>query len=200
MATNKSYKFTADEYKDANNGAKWYVVTCYSGQEKTVKNYIEQRTETMPELQESVKEVLIAEETEVDYKNGKKVEKVVNMNPGNIYVHMVLESKAWYAIRNTPGVTGILGSSGHGKLPTAVPEEEMENILRMLGKSDKKLVVDFKVGDRVRIVSGAFANVEGTIESMNDESETAVVLTIMFGHETPTEISYDNLTKNLEQD
>lgn len=197
---NKTYKFNQDEFKDTTNDAKWYVVTCYSGQEKTVKNYIEQRKETIPELQESVKDVLIVEEVEIDYKNGKKVEKVVNMNPGNIYIHMKLESKAWYAIRNTPGVTGILGSSGHGKLPTSVPEEEMENILRKLGKSEKKLSVEFNVGDRVRIISGAFANVEGVIESMNDSTETARVLTIMFGHETPTEISYDNLTKNLNED
>ena len=92
-------------------------------------------------------------------------------------------------------VTGFIGSSGGGAKPFPVAEEEMENILRRLGMSERKVQVDFEVGDRVRILSGAFANVEGTVEELHDDEQTAVVLTILFGRETPTEIPYGDLEK-----
>ena len=108
---------------------------------------------------------------------------------------MIMSDDAWYQVRNTPGVTGFIGSSGGGAKPLPVAEEEIENVLRKLGMSEQKIVVNFNVGDRVRILSGPFTNVEGTVESMNNDTEVATVLTIMFGHETPTEISYLDLEK-----
>ncbi len=96
---------------------------------------------------------------------------------------MIMTDEAWYIVRNTPGVTGFIGSSGGGAKPFPVAEEEMESILRRLGMSERKVQIDFAVGDRVRILSGAFANVEGTVEELHEDSQTAVVLTILFGRE-----------------
>ena len=108
---------------------------------------------------------------------------------------MIMTDEAWYVVRNTPGVTGFIGSSGGGAKPFPVSPDEIESILRRMGLSDKKLVVDFKVGDTVKILSGPFVGVEGTVDSMDDDAQTATVLTILFGRETPTEISYTDLER-----
>ena len=176
----------------------WYVVNTYAGHENRVKDNLEKRIHTMG-MEENLFQVVVAEETEIDYKekNGKpvKVTKTRNMFPGYIFVDMIMSDDAWYQIRNTPGVTGFIGSSGGGAKPLPVSDEEMINILHNLELTDEKLVVNFKVGDRVRILSGPFANVEGVVESMNDETEIATVLTIMFSQETPTDVSYIDLEK-----
>ncbi len=172
----------------------WYVVNTYAGHENRVKDNLEKRV-VSEGLTDIVFRVEVAEEVEVDYKNGKKVEKVRNIFPGYLFVQMIMTDEAWYVVRNTPGVTGFIGSSGGGAKPFSVPEEEIESVLRRCGKSDQKIVVNFTVGDRVRILNGPFANVEGTIESMDDAGEVATVLAIMFGRETPTEISYADLEK-----
>ena len=170
----------------------WYVVNTYSGHENRVKENLEMRVETMG-IQDALFRVLVAEETEIEIKKGKKVEKMKNLFPGYLFVEMIMTDEAWYIVRNTPGVTGFIGSSGGGAKPFPVSPEEIESILRRLGLSDKKLVVQFKVGDTVKILSGPFLGVEGTVDSMNDDTETATVLTILFGRETPTEISYTDL-------
>ena len=117
------------------------------------------------------------------------------MFPGYLFVEMIMTDEAWYVVRNTPGVTGFIGSSGGGAKPFSVPEEEIEAVLRRIGKSDQKIVVDYQVGDRVRILTGPFSGVEGVVDMMDDETEIATVLAIMFGRETPTEIDYGDLEK-----
>ncbi|CAM3734738.1 transcription termination/antitermination protein NusG [Erysipelothrix urinaevulpis] len=172
----------------------WYVVNTYSGHENRVKENLELRVESMG-IQDSLFTVLVAEEKEIEYKNGKKVEKMKNLFPGYLFVEMIMTDEAWYVVRNTPGVTGFIGSSGGGAKPFPVSPDEIESILRRMGLSDKKLVVDFEVGDTVKILSGPFVGVEGTVDSMDDDAQTATVLTILFGRETPTEISYADLER-----
>ncbi len=172
----------------------WYVVNTYAGHEKNVKDNLEARIKN-EELQDLIFQIVIAEEEEIEIKNGKEVTKKKNLFPGYMFVQMIMTDDIWYIVRNTPGVTGFIGSSGGGAKPFSVPEEEIETILRRIGKSEQKVVVDFKVGDRVRILSGPFTNVEGTVESMDDSASTARVLAIMFGRETPTEIGYVDLEK-----
>lgn len=178
----------------AETNKEWYVVNTYAGHENRVKENLERRIETMG-LQDYLFRVVVAEEKEVEYKNGKEVEKVKNLFSGYVFVEMVMTDEAWYIVRNTPGVTGFIGSSGGGAKPFPVAEDEMEKILRRLGMSERRVNVDFKVGDRVKILSGAFSGVEGTLEELNHETQTAVVLTILFGRETPTEINYGDLEK-----
>ena len=107
----------------------------------------------------------------------------------------IMTDDAWYVVRNTPGVTGFIGSSGGGAKPFPVAADEIESILQRMGMSERKLVVNFQVGDRVKILRGPFKDIEGTIDEMNDDAQSATVLTILFGRETPTEIGYGDLEK-----
>ena len=175
-------------------GRRWYVVNTYSGHENKVKENLEKRVESMG-LQDCLFKIVIPEHVETEIKDGKKINKTKNMFPGYVLVEMIMTDEAWYVVRNTPGVTGFIGSSGGGAKPFPVAEDEMESILRRLGIRETKVQIDFAVGDRVKILTGAFQGVEGSVESLNDETQVATVLTILFGRETPTEISYGDLEK-----
>ncbi len=172
----------------------WYVVNTYAGHENKVKENLERRIETMG-LQDALFQIVVAEEVELEYKNGKEVEKTYNLFPGYLFVEMIMTDEAWYVVRNTPGVTGFIGSSGGGAKPFPVADAEIEVILRRLGIKKKHVQIDYAVGDRVKILSGPFTGSEGTVESLNDENQSATVLLILFGRETPTDISYADLEK-----
>lgn len=172
----------------------WYVVNTYAGHENRVKENLQKRLETMG-ISDSLFRIVVAEEPEIEIKNGKQVEKMHNMFPGYIFVEMKMTDEAWYVVRNTPGVTGFIGSSGGGAKPFPVASDEMESILRRMGQSDKKVVVDFQVGDTVKILTGPFSGMEGTVSTMNDQTQVANVLTMLFGRETPTDIAYNDLQK-----
>jgi transcriptional antiterminator NusG len=146
-------------------------------------------------IQDSLFRILVAEEPVIDVKNNKQVERMQNMFPGYVFVEMIMTDDAWYVVRNTPGVTGFIGSSGGGAKPFPVSPVEMESILRRMGQSEKKVVVDFAVGDTVRILAGPFSGMEGRVNAMNDQTQTASVLTMLFGRETPTDISYNDLQR-----
>ena len=178
---------------------RWYVVNTYSGHENRVKENLEKRVETMG-IQDSLFRIVVAEEPEIEIKNGKKVEKMHNLFPGYVFVEMKMTDEAWYVVRNTPGVTGFIGSSGGGAKPFPVAPDEMESILRRMGQSDKKIVVDFKVGDTVKILTGPFSGMEGRVSTMNDQTQVANVMTMLFGRETPTDINYSDLQKVTDED
>ena len=145
----------------------WYVVNTYAGHENRVKENLQRRVDTMG-ISDYLFRILVAEEPEIEYKNGKKVEKMHNLFPGYLFVEMIMTDEAWYIVRNTPGVTGFIGSSGGGAKPFPVSPEEIDSILR---------------------------RIEGSIDAMNDDTQTATVLCILFGRETPTEIAYNDLEK-----
>jgi transcriptional antiterminator NusG len=170
----------------------WYVVNTYAGHENRVKENLQRRVETMG-IEDNLFRILVAEEPEIEIRNGKQVEKMKNLFPGYLFVEMIMTDEAWYVVRNTPGVTGFIGSSGGGAKPFPVSPEEIDSILRRIGMSDRKITVDFKVGDRVRVTNGPFSGLEGIVDSMNDDSSSAMVLIVLFGRETPTEISYIDL-------
>lgn len=176
------------------NKKEWYVVNTYAGHENRVKDNLEKRLETMG-ISDNLFRIVVAEETQIEVKNEKSKEVVKNIFPGYLFVEMIMTDEAWYVVRNTPGVTGFIGSSGGGAKPFPVKQDEIEKILRRIGQSDKAVEVDFTVGDSVKILSGPFSGMEGKIESMNDDSQVATVLIILFGRETPTDISYVDLAK-----
>ena len=178
------------------NKKQWYVVNTYAGHENRVKENLEKRLETMG-ISDNLFRVVVAEETQIEVKNEKSKEVVRNIFPGYLFVEMIMTDEAWYVVRNTPGVTGFIGSSGGGAKPIPVKDEEIEAILRRIGQSDKAVEVSFKVGDVVKIMSGPFSGMEGTIETMNDEIQVATVLIILFGRETPTDIAYIDLAPAL---
>ena len=176
------------------NKKEWYVVNTYAGHENRVKDNLEKRLETMG-ISENLFRIVVAEETQIEVKNEKSKEVVKNIFPGYLFVEMILTDEAWYVVRNTPGVTGFIGSSGGGAKPFPVKQDEIEKILRRIGQSDKSIEVDFAVGDSVKILSGPFSGMEGKVESMNDQTQVATVLIILFGRETPTDINYVDLAK-----
>lgn len=184
----------ADTVRKEENEKRWYVVNTYAGHENRVKDNLEKRVETMG-IQDCLFRILVAEESEIEIKNGKQVEKMHNLFPGYLFVEMKMTDDAWYVVRNTPGVTGFIGSSGGGAKPFPVAEDEIEAILRRVGKLDHMLNVDFAVGDTVKIMTGPFSGMEGKVNSMNDQTQVATVLTTLFGRETPTDISYNDLVK-----
>lgn len=179
---------------DDEHEKRWYVVNTYSGHENRVKENLERRVESMG-IQDYLFRILVAEEPVIDVKNNKQVEKMQNMFPGYVFVEMIMTDDAWYVVRNTPGVTGFIGSSGGGAKPFPVSPVEMESILRRMGQSEKKVNVDFAVGDTVRILTGPFSGMEGRVNAMNDQTQVASVLTMLFGRETPTDINYNDLQK-----
>ena len=172
---------------------RWYVVNTYSGHENRVKENLEKRIETMG-IQNDLFRVLVAEEELYDDK--KKIVKK-NMFPGYVFVEMSapMTDDAWYVVRNTPGVTGFIGSSGGGVKPFPVSPGEMNSILRRMGQGGKNLEAGFEVGDRVRILSGPFSGTEGTVFSMNNQTQSANVLIFFVGRETPTDVDYKDLEK-----
>ena len=170
----------------------WYVVNTYAGHENRVKDNLEKRLETMG-ISDNLFRIVVAEETQIEVKNEKSKEVVRNIFPGYLFVEMIMTDEAWYVVRNTPGVTGFIGSSGGGAKPFPVAKEEMEAIFKPIGQAGLKVDVNFKVGDRVQIVSGPFSGMEGVVDSMNDQTQVATVLIILFGRETPTDIAYIDL-------
>jgi transcription termination/antitermination protein NusG len=190
--TNRSNRIMAD----LSNEKQWYVVNTYVGHENRVKENLEKRLETMG-ISDNLFRIVVAEETQIEVKNEKTKEVVKNIFPGYLFVEMIMTDEAWYVVRNTPGVTGFIGSSGGGAKPIPVKGPEIEKILRMIGQSDKAVEVSFKVGDVVKILSGPFSGMEGSVESMNDQTQIATVLIILFGRETPTDINYVDLEPAL---
>lgn len=172
----------------------WYVVNTYAGQENRVKDNLEKRIKTMG-LQDSLFQVVVAEEKEIEEKNGKKVEKTHNLFSGYVLVQMKMTDEAWYVVRNTPGVTGFIGSSGKGAKPFPVSQEEIDAVLRRLGKGPKMASADFDVNDEVEILNGPFKGKQGHVEQKNDEKGEATVIIDYFDRETPTVVSYGDLKK-----
>ena len=166
----------------------WYVVNTYSGHESKVKEKLEMRTESMG-FQDYIFRVIIPEETVKETaKDGSIKEKQKKMFPGYILVEMIMTDEAWYVVRNTPGVTGFIGSSGKGAKPTPLLPQEIDKILISMGMSRVDVDAELVVGTRVTIVDGPFKGMEGNIDSIDTENSRLTVLIDLFGQETPVEV------------
>lgn len=172
----------------------WYVITTYVGHEANVKEKLEARTESMG-MQENIFRVIIPETTEVEIKDGIKKEKTKKMFPGYVFVEMVMSDEAWYAVRNTPGVTGFIGSSGKGAKPTPLLPQEIDRILVNMGMSRVDVESELKVGDKVNVIDGPFKGMMGTIDSIDMENSKLNVLIDLFGQETPVEVELYQVSK-----
>src|SRR6476620_5359173 len=143
----------------------WYVVHTYSGYENKVKANMEKRVETMG-MQDKIFRVVVQEEEETDIKNGKKKVVKKKVFPGYVLVEIVMTDDSWYVVRNTPGVTGFVGSSGHGSKPTPLLPEEVEFILKRMGMDENRVEFDFELKETVTVNEGPFANFTGSIEEI----------------------------------
>lgn len=175
-------------------GRQWYVVNTYSGHENKVKENLEKRVESMG-LQDCLFNIVIPEHVETVIKDGKKINKTVNMFPGYVLVEMIMTDEAWYVVRNTSGVTGFIGSSGGGAKPFPLQKHELDPILKKMGINTSTVEVDYVPGDEVHVISGPFAGKNGKVESIDMEKETAKVLIDFLGNLTPMEVELIQLEK-----
>ena len=173
----------------------WYVVNTYSGHESKVKEKLEAKIETMG-MEDYIYRVVIPETTEVEVKDGVKKEKTKKMFPGYILVEMVMSDEAWYIVRNTPGVTGFIGSSGKGAKPTPLLPQEIDRILVNMGMSRVNVEDDLKVGDSVSIVDGPFKGMMGKVDNIDTENNRLNILIDLFGQETSVDVELFQVSKN----
>ncbi len=172
----------------------WFVVHTYSGYENKVKMNLEKRVETM-NMQDKIFRVVVPEEIEVEKKNGK--EKLIKRKvfPGYVLVEIIMTDDSWYVVRNTPGVTGFVGSAGSGSKPTPLLDEEVIGILKHMDIENDKVDFDFEMKETIRVKEGPFANYTGTIEEVDKEKKKVTVLVDMFGRETPVELDFAQVAK-----
>ena len=165
----------------------WYVVNTYSGHESKVKEKLEMRINSM-NMQDNIFRVIVPEQTEIEVKDGVTKEKVKKMFPGYVLVEMVMSDEAWYVVRNTPGVTGFIGSSGKGAKPVPLLPGEIDRILSNMGMS--RLEADEIVeGAKVKVVDGPFKGMYGKVQTVDIENNALTVLIDLFGQETPVEVT-----------
>ena len=172
----------------------WYVVNTYSGHESKVKEKLEAKVESMG-LQDYIYRIIIPETTEVEVKEGVKKEKKKKMFPGYVIVEMVMSDEAWYIVRNTPGVTGFIGSSGKGAKPTPLLPQEIDKILANMGMSRVDIESELAIGDKVSIVDGPFKGMIGKVDNIDLENNRLNVLIDLFGQETPVEVEVYQVNK-----
>ena len=172
----------------------WYVVNTYSGHENKVKEKLEMRASSMG-LEDYIFRVVVPEQTEVEIKDGVKKEKVKKMFPGYILVEMIMTDEAWFIVRNTPGVTGFIGSSGKGAKPFPLTPAEVDKILGSMGMSRLDIANELKVGDMVKVIDGPFANMFGKVSSMDLEKQVLEVALDLFGQETNVELELTQISK-----
>ena len=170
----------------------WYVVNTYSGHENKVKEKLEMRASSMG-MEDYIYRIVVPEQTEVD-NNGK--EKVKKMFPGYILVEMVMTDEAWFIVRNTPGVTGFIGSSGKGAKPFPLTPMEVDKILGSMGLSRLDVANELHLDDHVKVVDGPFSGMLGYVKSIDLEKSKVEVALDLFGQETIVELEFTEIEKN----
>ncbi|MEG3072557.1 MAG: transcription termination/antitermination protein NusG [Peptococcaceae bacterium] len=169
----------------------WYVVHTYSGYENKVKANLEKRIESM-NMEEKIFRILVPMEDEVEIKDGKRKITKRKIFPGYVLVEMYMTDDSWYVVRNTPGVTGFVGS---GSKPIPLNDGEAKQIIRQMGVEEPRARVDFSTGESVRVISGPFENFIGQIEEINLEKGKVRVVISMFGRETPIDLDFIEVEK-----
>jgi transcriptional antiterminator NusG len=170
---------------------KWFVIHTYAGYENKVKANLEKRVESM-NMQEKVFRVLVPMEDEVEIKDGKRKVTKRKIFPGYVLVEMILTDDSWYVVRNTPGVTGFVGS---GNKPIPLMPTEVRVIMRQMGLDETRTKIDLDLGESVRVITGPFENFIGTVEEIYPEKSKLRVLVSMFGRETPVELEFTQIQK-----
>ena len=178
-----------------NNDRRWYIIQTYSGFENSVKEDLERRIETMGQ-QDYIFNVLIPEEEYEDVKkDGTKVIKTRKMFPSYVFVEMIVTEKSWFIVRNTPKVTGFLGSSGKGAKPTPLQPYEVDKILGNMGISRIDIDTELTEGAKVKIVDGPFNGMFGKVDSVDLPNQKVMLFVDLFGQETSVEVELSQIEK-----
>jgi len=175
----------------AKQGRKWYVLHTYSGYEENVARNLRQRIESM-DMSDKIFNVLIPTENKIKIKNGKRRTVTEKIFPGYVLVEMIVTDDSWYVVRNTPNVTGFVGS---GTTPTPISEMEVKEIQKRMGVVEPKYKIDVNVNTPVKIIDGPFRDYEGKISDVDEAHGKVKVLVSMFGRETPVELDFLQIKK-----
>ena len=165
---------------------RWYVIHTYSGYENKVSANLERKVHSLG-MENEIFRIVIPMENEVEIKDGKKRSVQRKVFPGYVLVEMIVNDRSWYAVRNTPGVTGFVGS---GSKPIPLTDDEVRQIMRSMGVEESRPKIDFQLHQLVRLKTGPFADCLGKVSEINEERGKFKVLVDMFGRETPVEIDF----------
>ena len=172
-------------------GKNWYAVHTYSGYEDAVARNLQQRIESLG-MEDKIFNVLVPKEKKIKIKGGKRVTEEEKVYPGYVLVEMIVTDDSWYVVRNTPRVTGFVGS---GTTPTPLFQEEIDGLFKRMGAAEPKFKVDVEIGDTVRITDGPFKEFEGKVSEVDEARGKIKVLVSMFGRETPVELDFLQIKK-----
>jgi len=175
----------------ANLGKRWYAIHTYSGYEENVVRNLKQRVESM-DMEDKIFDIIIPKEKKIKIKNGKRQVTEDKIFPGYVLVSMFVTDDSWYVVRNTPNVTGFIGT---GTIPTPVSDKEIKDLQKRMGVDEPKYVIDVDKDTPVRIIDGPFKNMEGKVAEVDKEKGKIKVLVSMFGRETPVNLDFLQIKK-----
>jgi len=162
----------------------WYAIHTYSGYEEKVAESIRQRADSL-DMKDKIFQALVPKEKQIEIKNGKRRVVEKRIFQGYVLVQMKMSEDAWYIVRNTPNVTGFVGT---GTEPTPVSQDEMDKIMKRMGREEPKFKIDFAIGEVVNIIDGPFKGFDGAVSEVDTQKGKLKVLVNMFGRETPVEL------------
>lgn len=172
-------------------GRQWYAIHVYSGYEENVAESLRQRIESM-DMSDKIFNVLVPMEKTIKIKNGRRRVIKEKIFPGYVLVEMIVTDDSWYVVRNTPSVTGFIGS---GTTPISLSSDEIKAIQKRMGVEEPKYKIDIDVGAPVRIIDGPFKGFEGKVSEVDEERGRVKILISVFGRETPTELDFLQIKK-----
>lgn len=174
----------AQETASIASNSPWYVIHTYSGYEDRVAENLRQRIDTM-KVTDKIFDVIVPKENQIEIKNGKRRIVERRIFPGYVLVQMDVTEDSWFVVRNTPNVTGFVGS---GTTPTPISEDEVRQIQKRMGVEEPKFKIDFQVAETVNIIDGPFKGFDGMVSEIDENKGKIKVLVNMFGRETPVEL------------
>lgn len=172
-------------------GKRWYAIHTYSGYEENVAQNLKQRVESM-DMQDKIFNILVPTEKSIKIKNGKRKIVEEKIFPGYVLIEMVVTDDSWYVVRNTPNVTGFIGS---GVIPSPLSEEEVKTIQKRMGIEEPKYKIDLNIGSPVKIIDGPFKTFEGKVNEIDEARGRIKVLISMFDRETSIELDFLQVKK-----
>ncbi len=177
--------------QQSHNTRNWYVVHTYAGYENAVMRNLKQRIESLG-MEDKIFNVIVPTEKKIKIKGGKRVEEEEKIYPGYILVDMIVTEDSWFVVRNTPRVTGFVGS---GVYPVPIDKKEIDDLFKRMDSGNVKHKIDLSVNDAITIVDGPFKDLDGKVNEVDEERGKVKVLVAMFGRETPVELDFLQVKK-----
>ncbi len=175
----------------ANYGRRWYAIHTYSGFEEAVLDSLKQRIDSM-DMGDKIFNMLVPKEKKIKIKNGKRRVTEEKIFPGYVLIEMTVTDDSWYVVRNTPNVTGFIGT---GTTPTPIAPEEIEALMKRVGVAEPEFTVDVAKGDVISIIDGPFKGQQGKVDQVDVARGKVRVMVSMFGRETPLELDFLQVKK-----